>query len=81
MERCLKRRHKDRNEDAQAILDTLGKPVKKNRNTVIYSKRGPKLKLQSDSTTHGGFDNDVGTLNSTLRIISGSNKLLEDFPG
>jgi hypothetical protein len=80
MQRCLTDKDEDRNQDAQAILNSLGKPVTRRGSTVIYSKRGPQLKLSSDSTTHGGFDNDVKTLNSTLRIIRGSNNLVEGFP-
>jgi len=54
-----------------AIQNFFGAPKKKNSSTVIYTKGGPKVSLDSKSATHGGFDNDVPTLNSTLRIIRG----------
>ncbi len=61
------------------ITNVLEKPVKKSKSTVIYSKGGPKVRLASRSTTHGGFDNDPDTLNSTLRIIRGNNRLLKSI--
>ena len=67
--------------DDGVITAALGKPVRKGKSTVIYSKRGAKVTLCSDSETHGGFDNDANTLNSTLRIVRGSNHGLEEFPG
>ncbi|TDJ74903.1 MAG: peptidase C1 [Planctomycetota bacterium] len=79
MQRHLTDDDPKRNADAQAILHALGAPVKKGRHTVIYSKRGANVRLASNSTTHGGFDNDVKTLDSTLRIIRGSNDI-EGFP-
>ncbi len=47
--------------------------------TAIYSVGGPRLRLRSSSTTHAGFDNDRETLNSTLRIIRGSNAIEGGF--
>ena len=51
------------------------RPVVQGR-TVIYSKGGPTVDLESASSTHGGFDNDIKTLNSTLRIMRGSDPLM-----
>ena len=81
MERHLNEKDPKRNADARAILRALGDPVKKTRKTVIYSRGGARVTLASDSTTHGGFDNDVKTLDSMLRIIRASNNLVEGFPG
>ena len=58
---------------------SLGKAVAENNATVIHSKGGPNLTLRSNSTTHGGFDNDEDTLNSTLRIILGRRNLRKKF--
>lgn len=44
---------------------------------VIYTKGGPSVGLECASTTHGGFDNDPKTLNSTLHIIRGTNTLVK----
>ena len=38
------------------------------------------MPIASSSTTHGGFDNDGETLNSTLRIIRGTKTLQRPFP-
>jgi hypothetical protein len=59
----------------------LGPPARKTRSASIYSTGGPSVTLHSASTSHGGFDNDRPTLNSTLRIVRGSNKLLKAFSG
>ena len=56
----------------------FGKPVVADRE-VIYTKGGPSVGLECASTTHGGFDNDPKTLNSTLRIIRGTNTLVKSF--
>ena len=48
--------------------------------TTVYSKGGASVELISKSKTHGDFDNDVDTLNSTMRIILGSNHLTKEFP-
>lgn len=62
------------------IRQVLGKRVFENEKSVAYSVGGPKsIKLTSQSTAHGGFDNDEDTLNSTLRIIRGQNKLEKKF--
>jgi hypothetical protein len=61
------------------ISSAIGKPVRKGDGVTIYSRRGASVKLRSDAGTHGGFDNDPDTLNSTLRIIRGSNKLIVPF--
>ena len=47
--------------------------------TVIYSSAPPNVRLASASKTHGGFDNDEATLNSTLRLVLGSNRLSRSF--
>ncbi len=57
----------------------LGQPQPAGDSTVVYSVGGPKLRLKSSSTTHGGFDNDADTLNSTLRIARGSNSIEGHF--
>lgn len=58
----------------------LGKPVGPGESTVTYSVGGPsEISLASQSETHGGFDNDEDTLNSTLRIIRGTNQLIKRF--
>tara|TARA_R110002111_G_scaffold164386_3_gene230546 strand:- start:505 stop:2394 length:1890 start_codon:yes stop_codon:yes gene_type:complete len=61
------------------LKKTLGTPATMSPSTVVYSKGGPTILLDSTSTTHGGFDNDVPTLNSTLRIIRGTNTLIKSF--
>jgi len=48
--------------------------------TVIHSRGGANIALASSSTSHGGFDNDPDTLNSTLRIIRASNTLQMEVP-
>ena len=63
-----------------ALKRALGKRAFESDKAVAYSIGGPaKIKLTSQSTTHGGFDNDEETLNSTLRIIRGKNKLEREF--
>ena len=58
----------------------LREPVARNDSTVIYSVGGSSdISLASRSTTHGGFDNDEATLNSTLRIIRATNELEKEF--
>lgn len=67
----------ERDED---VKRELGEPVKSGESTVIYSVGVPSdISLASASTTHGGFDNDDATLNSTLRIIRGENQLVKEF--
>ena len=67
----------ERDED---LKKALGKPIGRNDSTVIYSVGGPSdISLASQSTTHGGFDNDEATLNSTLRIIRATNELDKEF--
>ena len=64
----------------RAIKKAIGKRVFENDKAVVYSLGGPStIKLISQSVTHGGFDNDEDTLNSTLRIIRGKNKLEKAF--
>lgn len=63
--------------------------VRRNGSRVISSESSPavirsiggdsRIRLVSQSTTHGGFDDDQDTLNSTLRIIRGSNRLSRKF--
>ena len=62
----------------QEIKDFLGRAKWNRGSTVIYSKGGPNVTLKSVSTTKGEFDNDPDTLNSTWRIIRGSNTLVKD---
>ena len=47
--------------------------------TSVYSVGGVEVSLKSKSTSHGGFDNDEDTLNSTLRIITGQTDLKKEF--
>lgn len=62
------------------VKRALGAPRAENGKTVIRALNVPaNLKLESNSTTHGGFDNDEATLNSTLRIITGRAKPLREF--
>lgn len=61
------------------IQKSLGPPSANTPSAVVYTKGGPAVSLASTSTTHGGFDNDVPTLNTTLRIIRGSNALIKPF--
>jgi hypothetical protein len=62
-----------------AIKRTLKGHVFKNDKAVVYSVGGPALRLESNSDSHGGFDNDEATLNSTLRIVRGKNALEKPF--
>jgi hypothetical protein len=58
----------------------LGAPKADNDKTVIRAQNLPaSIKLDSNSTTHGGFDNDEATLNSMLRVITGKQKLAKAF--
>jgi hypothetical protein len=58
-----------------ALQAVLGGEVSRTESTVIYSVGGDRnITLASRSTSHGGFDNDPDTLNSTLRIILGTNQ-------
>ncbi len=51
-----------------------------NGKTVIRIQGVPvAVKPRSESTSHGGFDNDEETLNSMLRIITGKHKLAKEF--
>jgi hypothetical protein len=66
--------------DDRDLRKELGEPVKVGESTVIYSVGVPSdISLASASTTHGGFDNDDATLNSTLRIIRKTNQLVKEF--
>ena len=70
----------DRYAKKNAVFNELfGKPVKRSESAVMYSTGGRKVKLQSASESHGGFDNDVDTLNSTLRIIKGKDAIARPF--
>ncbi len=62
-----------------AIKGKLKKRVFENDKSVVYSVGGPAVRLASNSDTHGGFDNDEDTLNSTLRIVRGRNPLDREF--
>jgi pimeloyl-ACP methyl ester carboxylesterase len=58
----------------------LGAPLQDNGKTVIRAHNLPAgVKLDSCSTSHGGFDNDEATLNSMLRVITGRQKLKQEF--
>lgn len=66
--------------DDGRIKRALGKPAVTQGPTVIHTVGVPeRIKLASRSTSHGGFDNDEATLNSTLRIIAGGNMLARSF--
>jgi hypothetical protein len=65
--------------DDRRLKRTLGRAVQGGASTLIYSVGGPAVRLQSSSTTHGDFDNDADTLNSTLRIVKGTNQIGEKF--
>lgn len=66
--------------DEPRIKRKLGRSVDANDKAVVYSVGGPAaVKLASQSTTHGGFDNDENTLNAALRIIRGNNRLFKKF--
>jgi hypothetical protein len=63
-----------------ALRKALGQPAVVEGPAVIRTLGVPAgLKLASKSTSHGGFDNDEATLNSTLRIITGGNALEREF--
>ncbi len=62
------------------VKRVIGAPKAENGKTAIRTQNVPvSLRLDSCSTTHGGFDNDEATLNSMLRIISGKTKLAREF--
>ncbi|MDH3314849.1 MAG: C1 family peptidase [Betaproteobacteria bacterium] len=66
--------------DAEGIHTKLGARQESSGSTVIYSKGGADVKLESASTSHGGFDNDEKTLNSTLRILLAAKTPRRRFP-
>ncbi|HIC80050.1 MAG TPA: peptidase C1 [Kiloniellaceae bacterium] len=58
----------------------LGKPVFDNGKSVVRGFNLPAaFKPASESTTHGGFDNDEATLNATLRLVTGRQRLARPF--
>lgn len=62
------------------VQRALGKHPQDNGKTAIRTLNVPNsIKLESHSTSHGGFDNDEATLNSTLRIVTGKQKLAKTF--
>ena len=64
----------------RTIKRAVGRRVFENDKSVVYTVGGPSnIKLASQSTSHGGFDNDEDTLNSTLRIIRGKSQLNKRF--
>jgi hypothetical protein len=67
-------------DDREQILRAWSPKMHKSGPTVIYSRGGANVRLGSKSETHGDFDNDPATLNSTLRIIRGNNRVPEEFP-
>ncbi|WP_299398391.1 C1 family peptidase [Pelagibius sp.] len=65
---------------SKRVQQVIGKAQPGNGRTTIRALNVPtSIKLDSDSTTHGGFDNDEATLNSTLRIITGKQSLAKAF--
>jgi hypothetical protein len=62
-----------------AAARAFGNPFFRSEHGVIHSKGGATVRLETDSRTHGGFDNDEDTLNSMMRIILGSNRLKKKF--
>lgn len=64
-----------------AIRDALGAVVRKTGPAVIRSNKRDNVGLRSKSSSHGGFDDDADTLNSTLRIVRGGNGIAKPFPG
>ena len=71
---------KARRKQLARLQRALGAPCVENGKTVIRAKHLPaSIKLKSESTTHGGFDNDEDTLNSMLRVITGKQKLVKSF--
>ena len=67
-------------EKDSAVVNALGGVVRKTGPAVIRSSRGGAVRLRSNSDSHGGFDNDAHTLNSTLRIVKGRNQIAKPFP-
>ncbi|MGB2693974.1 MAG: C1 family peptidase [Dehalococcoidia bacterium] len=65
--------------DDATLKRKLGAPASGGDSTVVYSVGGPRVTLASGSTSHVGFDNDRSTLNSTLRIVRGSNTIKGGF--
>ena len=63
----------------RGLTGSLGAPTPAGKSTLVYSVGLPRLTLKSSSTTHSGFDNDADTLNSTLRIARGSNRISSMF--
>ena len=65
---------------SKRVQRIIGKAQPSNGRTTIRALKLPaSIKLESDSTTHGGFDNDEATLNATLRIITGKQSLAKAF--
>ncbi len=66
--------------EASNVLSLLfGKPKKLTKHTAIYAHDRVSVTLKSSAESHGGFDNDVDTLNSTLRIITRKKRLKFPF--
>lgn len=65
--------------DDAPLKRKLGAPASGGDSTVVYSVGGSRVTLASGSNSHGGFDNDRATLNSTLRIVRGSNTIKGGF--
>ena len=66
--------------DNEDVKNAFGASRSGNGSTVIYSTGdADDIVLRSRSTTHGQFDNDDDTLNSTLRIMRGENDLVRPF--
>jgi len=47
--------------------------------TIVHSVGGPKVTLASNAHAHVDFDNDAATLNSTLRIVRGDDRITGSF--
>jgi len=65
--------------DKSEARKRLGEPAFRSEYGRIHTLGGPRLRLKTDSLSHGGFDNDEDTLNSALRIMLGKNRLNRAF--
>jgi hypothetical protein len=63
----------------RTLRQALGAPAAAGESTVVFSRGGPRVTLRSRSEKHVDFDNDAETLNSMLRIVTGSNRIAAGF--
>ena len=78
--KSLKKMPEEDQKQIARVKRVIGAPRVENGKTTIRAQDvAAGLKLESTSTSHGGFDNDEPTLNSMLRIVTGRNKLLREF--